>query len=123
MIENPNSVRGGLNADGTRWYGAANHRLLSLDSGVVIADLFDETGQFYRTAPVADCRDAMSARRFCSERLKNGDNVKISADQVLPDGGVVGASAGGPAGQSGSGGADDVPLAADRPTDRGGARR
>jgi len=98
MIENPDNVRGGLNADGTRWCGAANHRLLSLNSGVVIADLFDETGKFYRTAPVADCRDAMSASRFCSERLKNGANVKISADQVLPSGGAMGASAGGPTG-------------------------
>ena len=65
---NKTGPKGGINRDGSYWYASAFHRPSITEPGKVLADLFDPSGNFYRTAVVADCHNEAGALRYCKER-------------------------------------------------------
>lgn len=73
MKKSPKGTKGGKHPNGTRFYGVDNYRPESPGSGRVIGDLYDEDGNYYRTAVVADCSDSGRAARYCNE--KNNPNT------------------------------------------------
>lgn len=65
--KSPKGTKGGKHANGVPYYGVDNYRP---DGGRVIGDLYDQEGNFHRSAVVADCGSEYAAKKYCEEKNK-----------------------------------------------------
>jgi len=66
-MKSPKGTKGGTYPNGVPFYGVDNYRT---DGGLVIGDLYDQNGDFHRSAVVADCGSEYAAKKYCEEKNK-----------------------------------------------------